>query len=231
MSEGGSDWVVRNDDGQLVRYGSGDVIGPVIEGTQDYPAKPVRGGEDPPPRRGGTYVIGVRQRGGDPLLEFLIPKIEEVLMRHGVRFHRSQVEELARRLRGVGRVQRVAEVLDCVLDADCQRYNVGVRKAVKSAFENVFGHGSVTKIQIANALWILGGVVDVGVDEVFAEYNRLERRTRALGRSVYKSTLVWAAIAKVLARRVGFERAVKYMSWLGRAGVIELLRELGDGNA
>ena len=228
MSEGGSDWVVRNDDGQLVRYGSGDVIGPVIEGTQDYPARPVRG-EDPPPRRGGTYVIGVRQRGGDPLLEFLIPKVEEVLMRHGVRFHRSQVEELARRLRGVGRVQRVAEVLDCVLDVNCQRYNVGVRKAVKSAFESVFGRGSVTKVQIANALGILG--VNVSVDEVFDEYNRLEEKVRLLGRSVYKSTLVWAAIARALARRVGFERAVRYMNRLGRAGAIELLRELGDGNA
>ena len=234
---GGDDWdfIVINEDGLLVRRDTGEVVGRVVEGTLDRPARPIPGDSASLNRR-GVVAIGVRPMNGkDRGFEEFVSKIEGVLIKHGVRFHRSQSEALAVRLRAIG-VRNAVEVLDCVLDAGCNRFNPGVRTKVKDAFNAVFGPDADVKVQIAGELR-RGGLDGLfSVDEVYAVYRELSdllkvlRRRRFVKSGVYRQTLIRAAIADLVLKSVrpdelvDAERFIRDVIGWGKA--LELLRQL-----
>ena len=227
-------FVTINEDGFLVRRDTGEVIDRLVEGTLDRPARPMR---SEPLNRRGVFVVGVRPMDSkDRGFEDFVAKVEGVLLKHGVRFHKSQVENLAFRLRAIGRSQRVLEVLDCVLDPECNMFNSGVRAQVGRAFEEVFGPGSLVRAQIASELrrWRLDDLFSV--DEVYAVYGELVSLLRALREvglvksSAYRITLIRAAIADLILRGdnpdelAEVESQLRNIAGWGRA--LELLKQI-----
>ena len=235
MGGEGWDFVIINEDGLLVRRDTGEVVGRVVEGTLDRPVRSVSGDSSGLNRR-GVLVVGVRPVDGrDRGFEDFVARVEGVLLKHGVRFHRSQVEELAFKLRAIG-VRSVDKVLDCVLDAGCNMFNPGLRTRVERAFEEVFGSGSLLRVQIAGELRRGGFDGLLGVDEVYAVYRELSRLLQELREDglfrggVYVVTLIRAAIVDLVLRGFGpgevvdAERYIRDVVHWERA--LELLRRL-----
>ena len=230
----GDDFVTINEDGFLVRRDTGEVVGRVVEGTLDRPVRPVLGDLGGLNRR-GVLVVGVRMSSRDRGFDDFVARVEGVLLRHGVKFHRSQVEELARRLRAIG-VRSVDKVLDCVLDAGCNMFSPGLRTRVERAFEEVFGPSSLVRVQIAGELRRGGFDGLLGVEEVYAVYRELSRLLRELREDglfrggVYVVTLIRAAIVDLVLRGFGpgevvdAERYIRDVVHWERA--LELLRRL-----
>ncbi|ADN49566.1 hypothetical protein [Vulcanisaeta distributa] len=239
--------VVVNDDGFPVDAVSGVVLRDyVFEGTEEHPARPVRfdygntgvlASQNPLNKLiryfGADMVVGVRD-GAEArarLVRALADEVEAVLRGHGIQYHRSQCEALAEKLLGLGVKPSIAvKVLDCALDPECDEYGPELRRPVEGAFEDVFnqslGPNAVVKAQIITALnrWFLNDVISPG--EVYGEYQELSALARALGRRVYRRSLIKAAIASVIARALGIERARELLRDVGEEQAVELLREL-----
>lgn len=227
---------IINEDGLVVDRRTGEVVGQVVEGTLDKPARPMPSDLASLNRR-GVFAIGVRPMGNNREFEEWVSKVESVLTKHGVGFHRSQVEELTRRLRAIGsKASRLVEVLDCVLDAECIKYGPELRVPVERAFEEVFGAGSLVKAQIASELRRGGFDGLLSVDEVYEVYRELDGllkvlRSRRLTRvSAYRRTLIRAAIADLVFKSVGPDKLAEaedlVRNMAGWERPLELLKEL-----
>ena len=225
--------ITINEDGLLVRRDTGEVVGRVVEGTLDRPARPMH---SEPLNKRGVLVVGVRPMDSkDSGFEDFVSRIEEVLIKHGVRFHRSQSEELARKLRAIS-VRSTDKVLDCILDAGCNMFNPGLRTQVGRAFEEVFGPDSLVKAQIAEELRRGGFYGLFSVDEVYEAYRELDdlfralRRERMIRAGVYRQTLIRAAITDLVLKSVkpdelvDAERLIRNV--IGWERALELLRQL-----
>ena len=205
------DLTIVNEDGLVVNRGTGEVIDQLIEGTQDYPSRSARGVSQSLNKQSmhGVWVIGIKTNNQEAAMEQFVVRVEEVLARHGVRFHRSQSEDLVRRLKAVGvRSQRMLEVLNCVLDSECIRFRPGLRARVRDAFNEVFGPDAIVRVQIAGELRRWGFDELFSVDEVYGVYRELNlllqelRKRRLVKVTVYGVTLIRAAIADLVLRLV-----------------------------
>ncbi|WP_054853927.1 hypothetical protein [Vulcanisaeta distributa] len=115
---------------------------------------------------------------------------------------------------------------------ECDEYGPGLRRLVEDAFEGVFsqslGPNAVVRAQVITMLnrWFLSDVVSV--DDVYSEYQELSALARALGRQVYRRSLIKAAIAGVIAKALGIERTRELLRDVGEEQAVELLRELRE---
>ncbi|WP_054843769.1 hypothetical protein [Vulcanisaeta souniana] len=147
-----------NDNGEVITE-NGEVTDIIYEGTEYYPALPkyynntiIRNNSSETFRhimaikRAFMPVEGIRDL--EDIVRNWVTEFKIILDKAGIPYNERQVVALAMSLRGKWPVKRPTpyEVLECVLDPGCIKYNPGLRRLIENTFNEVFG--SLISVQI-----------------------------------------------------------------------------------
>ncbi|WP_054857961.1 hypothetical protein [Vulcanisaeta sp. JCM 16159] len=225
-----------NDRGEVINE-DGIVTDIIYEGTEYYPALPkYYDGIIMKNNAGGTFrriaaikrvfmpVEGVRDL--EDLVRNWVVEFKMVLDKAGIPYNEGQVVAFAASLKGKWPLKRPTpyEVLECVLDPGCIKYNPGLRKLIENAFNETFG--SLINVQINRVLreWGLENVVNV--NDVLNKYVDISRVTKFRKRHFYRRTLIELAITAVLLEALDRDTVEDILRELGKEDLIKIIDTL-----